>query len=107
MERRAASRVALHAPVIIRWTDAAGARREDVGRTRDVSTAGAFLTSHASLPVGTMVSLDIHLPPLERNASQPVRLHSTGKVIRTTEKAKQTGFAVSAPFTLRDDVRMD
>lgn len=101
MERRAAIRFLLHAPAIIRWTDASGAQREDVGRTCDISTLGAFLTSHAPLPVGTRVSLEIHLPPLERKALQRVRLRSTGKVIRVTKMA-QPGFAVRGPFTLHD-----
>lgn len=104
MERRAASRVPLHAPVIIRWRDASGAQREDVGRTRDVSTSGALLTCPTLLPVGTTVGLEIQLPPLERNTPQQVRLHSTGKVVRVVEKTKQAGFAVSGPFTLRDDL---
>jgi hypothetical protein len=107
MERRGASRVPLHAPVIIKWTDASGVRREDVGRTRDVSTSGAFLTSHAFLPVGAKLSAEIHLPPLGRDAPQNVRLHFAGKVIRVAEKATQTGFAVSGPFSLRDGLEKD
>jgi hypothetical protein len=102
MERRAAVRYRLLAPAIIRWTDASGAEREDLGRTRDISTSGAFLSSHAPLPVGTTVGLEIHLPPLERNTLQRVRLDSTGKVIRVAEMARRAGFAVSGPFTLHD-----
>jgi hypothetical protein len=102
MERRAAIRFQLQAPVIIRWTDEPGAMREDVARTRDISTSGAFLTCHALLAVGTKVSLDIHLPALERGTLQRLRLQSTGKVIRVTEVAQQAGFAVSGPFTLHD-----
>jgi hypothetical protein len=102
MERRAAIRFRLHAPVIIRWTDASGAKQEGVGRTRDISTSGTFLTCRVLLPVGTAVGLEIHLPPLERNTLQRVRLESTGKVIRVTEMAQQAGLAVSGPFTLHD-----
>lgn len=104
MEWRAAIRFRLHAPVIIRWTDASGAKREDLGRTRDISPLGVFLTCHALLPVGTKVGLEIHLPPLERNTLQRVRLESTGKVIRVTEMAQEAGFAVSGPFTLHDNL---
>jgi hypothetical protein len=107
MERRGASRVLLQAPVIIKWTDASGAQREDVGRTRNVSASGAFLTSQALFPVGTTLSLAIHVPPLERNAPQDMRLHFRGKVIRLARKTEQTGFAVSGPFTLRDDLGKD
>ena len=103
MEKRAAVRFVLHAPVIIRWTDATGAKREDVGRTRDISTTGAFLTCNLQLPVGTKVGLEIHLPPLERNTLQRVRLQATGKVIRVTEKTGQAGVAVRGEFSLHDN----
>jgi hypothetical protein len=103
MEKRAAVRFLLHAPVIIRWTDASGAKREDVGRTRDISTVGAFLTCNLRLPVGTKVGLEIHLPPLERNTLQRVRLQATGKVVRVTQRAEQTGVAVRGEFTLHDN----
>jgi hypothetical protein len=101
MERRGAIRFLLHAPVITRWIDATGAQREDLGRTRDISTSGAFLTGHAP-PVGTKVSLEIHLPALERNTFQRVQLKSTGKVIRIAEMVREAGFAVRGAFTLHD-----
>jgi hypothetical protein len=103
MERRAAVRFVLHAPVIIRWTDASGAKREDLGRTRDISTTGAFLTCNLRLPVGTKLSLEIHLPPLERNTVQRVQLQATGKVVRVTQSAGQEGVAVRGEFTLHDN----
>jgi hypothetical protein len=102
MERRAAIRFLLRAPVIIRWADASGAKREDIGHTRDISTTGAFLTCNTPLPVGTKVSLDIHLPALERNALERVQLRSKGKVIRLGVMARESGFAVRGSFTLHD-----
>src|SRR5579864_8897445 len=104
MERRAAVRLGLNAPVIIRWTDASGAETEDLGRIRDISTSGAFFTCHAVLPVGTKVRLEIHLPAVRENAPPGVRLESTGKIIRTTEMALGTGFAVRGSFALYEDL---
>ena len=104
MEKRAAVRFVLLAPVIIRWTDASGAKREDVGRTRDISTSGAFLTCKAALLVGTKVEIEIHLPSLERNTLQRVQLQTKGKVIRVTERAEQAGVAVRGEFTLHDNL---
>ena len=104
MERRAAVRFRLQAPVIIRWTDASGAEREDLGRTRDISTSGAFLTCHAVLPVGTKVSLEIHLPAIRESTPPRVRLESSGKIIRITEMDSAVGFAVRGEFGLYDDL---
>lgn len=104
MEKRAAIRFLLRAPVIIRWTDASGAKREDVGRTHDISTGGTFVTCKTPLPVGTKVSLEIHLPALERNTLERVQLKSTGKVIRVVRTARETGIAVRGPCTLHDNV---
>ena len=102
MERRAAVRFLLRAPVIIRWTDASGAKREDLGRTRDISTSGAFLSCNVALPVGTKVGLEIHLPSLERNTLERVQLKSTGKIVRVVT-AGEAGFAMRGPFTLHDN----
>ncbi len=104
MERRAAVRFRLNAPVIIRWSDAAGAEREDIGRIYDISISGAFFTSQAGLPVGTRVRLEIHLPAIRENAPPGVRLESTGKIIRTMEMAVGAGFAVRGAFALYEDL---
>jgi len=102
MEKRAAVRFQLQAPVIIRWTDRAGVQREDIGRTCNISVSGAFLVSRAKIPIGTNIGLEIHLPTLERNTVQRVQLKSTGKVMRITEIARESGFAVVGQFTLHD-----
>jgi PilZ domain len=104
MERRAAVRFQLNAPVIIRWKEASGTEREDLGRTRDISTTGAFFTCPAVLPVGTKVRLEIHLPAIRENTSARVRLESTGKIVRVTEMALALGFAVRGSFALYDDL---
>lgn len=104
MERRAAVRYRLRAPVIVRWSDESGRRREDLGRTRDISTAGVFLTCRALPPVGAELDLEVHLPPFERNTLQRLQLKATGKVIRVTETAQEAGFAVASPFTLHDNL---
>jgi PilZ domain len=104
MERRMAVRFLLNAPVIIRWIDASGAEREDLGRIRDISTSGAFFTCHAVLFVGAKVRLEIHLPAARENAPPGVRLESTGKIIRTTETALGAGFAVRGAFALYEDL---
>jgi hypothetical protein len=99
MERRKSVRFLLRAPVILRWTDASGKKREDVGRTHDISISGVFITGNAQLPVGTSFGLEVHLPPLDQAVLRRLSLTGTGKVIRQ-EAALESGFAASGLFTL-------
>lgn len=99
MEQRRAVRFQLRALVIFRWEDQAS-----IGRTRDISITGVFVTCHILPPVGTALSLEIHLPPLERNVLQRLQLEATGRVMRVEEGEGYRGFASSAPFALYEAV---
>jgi hypothetical protein len=52
-----------------------------------------FVICSARLAVGTAVSLEVYLPPLERNTSQRLRLEASGKIIRLAETEEGRGFA--------------
>jgi len=52
--------------------------------------------------VGTPVGLEIHLPPLERNALQHLKLETKGKVTRATGIDQETGFAATSQFELHE-----
>jgi hypothetical protein len=94
-------RFRLSAPVIFRWTDQSGTQREDVGRTRDISVAGAFVCSNILPPVKTKLSLDILLPPLESSTFEGLHLKTEGNVARVEERP-ESGFAIRGQFTLHE-----
>jgi hypothetical protein len=101
VEQRRAVRFQLPVPVIFRWEN-----QTSVGRTRDIGITGVFITCHTLPPVGTALSIEIHVPPLERNSSQRLYLEATGKVIRVAAGEESRGFAATAPFALREVMRV-
>jgi hypothetical protein len=99
LEKRKAVRFQLGAPVTFRWANQAG-----VGRTRDISIKGVFVICDTLPPVGTALSLEIYLPPLESNTLQRLHLDAAGKVIRVEAGEESSGFAATAPFALHEVV---
>lgn len=100
LEQRKAVRFQMRAPVIFRWSDQSGTKQESVGRTRDISIAGVFVTCPNPLPVGTPISLEVHLSPLE-NTRHRLRLEATGKIVRVGN-GEESGFAVISRFDLHE-----
>lgn len=74
-----------------------------MGQTRDISAEGVFVNCCTRLPVGAAVTLEIHLPPLERNTLQGLQLKCEGTVARLAEKGEGSGFAASSEFTLHEN----
>jgi hypothetical protein len=99
VEERKAVRFQLQAPVISRWGNQAS-----LGRTRDISIKGVFVICDTLPPVGTTLSLEVILPPLERNTMQRLHLEAAGKVIRVEAGEESSGFAATAPFALHEMV---
>ncbi len=95
MEQRMAVRFHLVFPVIFRWEDQIG-----IGLTRDLSTAGVFVTCHTSPLVGTNVALEVQLPPLGRDTWEYRYSQATGSVVRVERLEGSSGFAVIAQFAL-------
>jgi hypothetical protein len=61
------------------------------GSTRDISAGGVFIATAELLPMGSILQLDIRLPP------DRVRLRTQGRVVRTEAE----GFAVAADMGFR------
>jgi hypothetical protein len=101
-ERRRAVRFRLEVPVIVEWTDPLGEKKEDLGRIRDISILGAFVVCQVPLPAHDAVSLEVYLPPLERNTHQQLRLKGSGKVTRMVPDQYDGGFAASIRFVLEE-----
>jgi PilZ domain-containing protein len=102
VEQRRAVRFSLTAQVIYRWDDQSLQNQESIGRTRDISILGVFVVCQAPPPVGTPVSLEIHLPALEWNALQLLKLKTEGRVTRVTGSDEDSGFAASGRFELHE-----
>lgn len=103
VERRKAIRFRFDTPVILRWREPSGAIREDVGRTRDISIGGAFVVYDFPLQIDTEVSLEVYLPPLERNKGQLLQFTGRGKVTRTSGAGQDGGFATCVRFVLKEN----
>jgi hypothetical protein len=104
VEQRKAIRFTLNARVTYRWKDRSGRNQEGVGRTRDISILGAFVVCSSPPSVGAPVGLEIHLPPLERNALEHLRLEAKGKVTRVADSDQDSGFAATSRFELHEIV---
>jgi hypothetical protein len=102
--RRKYNRYGLRIPMAFSWKQARGIRREEVGVTRDISVAGAYILSTNPPPVETNVKLRAFLPPV-KGASQSLRIHGQGLVVRVEplhDRETREGFAVAGQhFVLR------
>jgi hypothetical protein len=91
-------RYQLQALTVFRWTDRTegGVYRAE-GRTRDISTSGAFILAPACPPVGVPVKLHMVLATIP-NSSHSLRLSAQGRVVRSEQPTTESsigGFAVS------------
>ena len=96
VELRQHRRYRLSAPVSFSWESREGAVGTGEGRTRDISIAGVFVLTPGLIPEGSLVRMDVNLPPVTAK-SQPVYLRSQGRVTRVEDN----GFAAIAPIGFR------
>ena len=89
-------RYRLSAPVSFSWESREGAVGAGEGHTRDISIAGVFVLTPDLIPEGSLVRMDVNLPPVTAK-SQPVYLRSQGRVTRVEDN----GFAAIAPIGFR------
>src|ERR1700680_2559393 len=68
----------------------------ELRRTRDIGIKGVFVICDTLPPVGTALSLEVYLPPLERNTMQRLHLEAAGKVIRVDVGEESSGSAATA-----------
>lgn len=100
VEHRTATRFSLRAPVLFSWMEA-GQQKYGAGFTRDVSTAGAYITCDwlYALEVGIQVRLEVVLPALDAN-SEPAQLCAEGSVARLSDPNEKPGFALQGELGL-------
>ena len=99
VDRRAAPRFAVSAPVIFHWYDGSQHAHEGAGFTCNISTAGVFVESSNLPPEGSRIALEVSFPALQR-AAIGVKLNSEGMVVRVGEVARNGGFAATSNFVL-------
>lgn len=99
VERRQNRRYRLRAPVGFSWQTDDGVEEQAQGSTRDISLSGIFVLTPLTLHVGTIVRLEVALPPLQASG-QGTKLRSQGRVLRQDH----AGFAAFADIGFRLDL---
>jgi len=92
-------RYRLQVPVLYTWKNKNMDRNEQrmQGRTRDISVSGAFIRAAVCPPEGMTVKVDMVLALIPETV-RSVRLHATGRVVRSEQPASEGGtggFAIS------------
>ena len=96
MERRESPRFGIRALVDFEWRDLEGVPHRDRGRTRDISSKGMFIYSHADPPA----KADVHVEISFRSVAETymnLRLRATALVLRVepeTRRGAPHGFAL-------------
>jgi hypothetical protein len=93
IERRAALRYQLQAPVIFQFRGANQLMMQGAGFVRNISTAGVFIWTRTVPPSEQDLEIEVMMPHLEK---LKFSLRSTGRVIRVEQNV---GFAAEADFT--------
>jgi hypothetical protein len=98
VDLRQNKRYQLNAPVSFFWESREGSVGMGEGHTRDISVTGIFILTTGLVPKGSLVRMDVSLPPLH-GKGQRVHLHTQGRVLRTED----AGFAAMADMGFRMD----
>jgi hypothetical protein len=100
VEQRRATRFPLRAPVLFSWMET-GQQKHGAGFTRDVGTAGAYITCDRlyALEIGMQVRLEVVLPALDANID-PAQLSAEGSVARLSGHNEKPGFALQGELGL-------
>jgi hypothetical protein len=97
VDLRRAKRYPMSAAVSFCWDLGDGVLQEGHGTTLDISSNGVFVITDLALRTGGQLELEIYLRPTAQD-SKFVRFHGEGKVVRTTQKGTECGFAAEVLF---------
>ena len=100
MEKRLNKRYQLNALVIFTWESFDGDVGKSEGCTRDISLGGVFVNTAGRPGVGSLVRMDVTLPPLREKGTGPM-LSTKGRVVR----AENQGFAAVADIGFQMEFR--
>jgi hypothetical protein len=93
MDRRAALRYQLQAPVIFQFRGAERLLMQGAGFVRNISTAGLFIWTRTLPPEEEDLEIEVMMPHLEKFK---FALRSTGRIVRVEPNV---GFAAAADFS--------
>lgn len=88
-QRRTSKRIPLKLPVEITWKTRAGAEKQAVGKTHNISGSGLFIKMPVRLQRATSVTIRIVLP--RSGAQGPLELLCEGRVVRWNQRGKVQG----------------
>ncbi|HXP82785.1 MAG TPA: PilZ domain-containing protein [Verrucomicrobiae bacterium] len=97
MDLRKAKRYPMSAAVSFCWDPGNGILQEGQGTTLDVSSRGVFVITESAPRVGGQLELEVYLKSPSPE-SKLVRFHGEGKVVRTSKKGRESGFAAEVLF---------
>jgi hypothetical protein len=83
--RRTGKRFPLELPITI----VQKGKGKSAGTTANVSAAGVFIESQATIEVGSPIEFDITLPGKVVGTDHDVQIHCKGRVVRSEEKDKK------------------
>jgi hypothetical protein len=86
-EKRYAERYGLELPVHVRWKDAFGQLKQEVGTTRDMSRSGVYMTCRGPIDEGCKIDLDIDLT-ICAGAGTKGSVSVGGRVVRSIPPTK-------------------
>ena len=86
-DKRYKERYDLELPVMVRWKDSGGCKREAPGTARNISPSGVFLVCVSPIGKGCAVNLDFN-DPLDLGGCIPSRISATGTVLRGAAEAE-------------------
>ena len=90
-EKRTTRRFSLDLPISVKFLD--DGKRELAGRTRDVSSRGAFMYLETDITAGASIEFVMTLPP-EITLADPIRVRCMGKILRVDKATQGQGVAV-------------
>jgi hypothetical protein len=96
-------RYGLCLPLVFAWTDQSGTLIQQAGFTRDISTAGLYVSCSSPPPVESTVSLQIVLPANQGILRESLSLTATAQVVRSASTGEVSGFAAVGELAIPDE----
>jgi hypothetical protein len=98
-------RYSLCLPLVFEWTDQSGTLIQQAGFTRDISTAGLYVSCSSSPPVNSTLRLQIVFPANQGILRESLSLTATAQVVRSASAGELAGFAAVGELAMPDEAQ--